>query len=320
MSAAGPRRGAWLFPSVAAPRLVDAFVAAEHGGLDELWLGDEGPARDPFPLLAAAAMCTSRITLGIAVTNAYLRHPMVTAAEMMTVHELSGGRSILGLGPGGRVALGPAGVERTAPLSTARAALRTMRAVTTGRSEHGYDAPAHPFTAPDLPLYIGSRGEQFNRLASAEADGVFLGGIPASMIDEAIGWARSCRPIAVSLYYAAAFGTDEAEAFRAQMAYVIADSPAATRAHLGIDTAALERATAALLDGDDTPARALVDDRVLHDILLVGSPETIGVEMARRARAHAPQSIGLTFANDEPEASIESTLATFHAFDKELGE
>jgi hypothetical protein len=97
---------------------------------------------------------------------------------MMTVHELSGGRAVLGLGPGGRVALAPAGVERREPLARARAALRTMRAVTRGERGHGYEPEPNPFVAPTLPLYIGSRAEQFNRLASAEADGVFLGGVP----------------------------------------------------------------------------------------------------------------------------------------------
>jgi 5,10-methylenetetrahydromethanopterin reductase len=320
MSNGRPRRGAWLFPSVAAPRLVDAFVAAEEAGLDELWLGDEGPARDPFPLLAAAAMRTQRIGLGIAVTNAYLRHPVVSAAEMMTVHELSGGRAILALGPGGRVALGPAGVERTAPLATARAALRTMRAVTTGRAADGYDPPAQPFIAPDLPLYIGSRGERFNRLASAEADGVFLGGIPASMVAEVIGWARSARAIDVALYGAAAFSASDAEVFRPQLAYVLADSPPATRAHLGIDTSELEKATTALLEGDDVPARVLIDDRILHEMLLVGAPDGVGAQLAQLARRHRPRSIGLTFATADPEAALEATFATFHAFDKHWGD
>ena len=60
------------------------FVAAEEAGIDELWLGDEGPSRDPFSVLAAAAQRTDRITLGVSVTNPFLRHPAVTAATAMT--------------------------------------------------------------------------------------------------------------------------------------------------------------------------------------------------------------------------------------------
>jgi hypothetical protein len=49
-----------------------------------------------------------------------------------------------------------------------------------------------------------------------------------------------------------------------------------------------------------------------------GSPEDVGRELARRARTHTPDSIGLTFATDDPEAALEGTLAAVHTFDKEL--
>ena len=35
--------------------MADVVVEAEAAGLDEVWLGDEGPARDPVVTLAAAA-------------------------------------------------------------------------------------------------------------------------------------------------------------------------------------------------------------------------------------------------------------------------
>ena len=123
------RTAVWLFPEASAAATVDAVVAAEDAGIDELWLGDEGPGRDPFSVLAAAAQRTERITLGVSVTNPYLRHPAVTAATAMTVNELSGGRFVLGLGPGGGMALDPVGVVRERPLTRTRDALRVIRAV-----------------------------------------------------------------------------------------------------------------------------------------------------------------------------------------------
>jgi len=51
----------WFFPDADARRTVALAERAESLGLDELWLGDEGPARDPFALLAAAAVATSRL-------------------------------------------------------------------------------------------------------------------------------------------------------------------------------------------------------------------------------------------------------------------
>src|ERR1700689_4781567 len=100
--------GVWLFPEAPAAELVDTFVAAEELALDEGGIGDEGPGpSDPFAILAAAAVRTSRVTLGVAVTNPYLRHPAVTASAMAAVADLSGGRAILGLGAGGGGALDP---------------------------------------------------------------------------------------------------------------------------------------------------------------------------------------------------------------------
>ena len=312
------QRGIWLFPGAPAPRLLAAAEAADEAGLDEFWLGDEGPMRDAFVVLAAAAARTRRIRLGVGITNPYLRHPVVAAAEMMTVHELSGGRAILGLGPGGRVALAPAGVERREPLTRARAALRTMRAVTRGERGQGYEPEPNPFVAPTLPLYIGSRAEQFNRLASAEADGVFLGGVPDSLVDRVIGWAHSVRPISVALYYAAVFSADEREAYRPHAMLALGDTPRYTREWFGLSDAQVGSASAAYLAGDDAPARALISDDILNDFVLAGAPDDVGTSLARRARQHGVDSVGYTFVTDEPEEAVATAAASFKAFDREL--
>src|SRR5262252_9258456 len=165
------RVGVWFFPDAPGAAIVDTIVAAEQLGLDEVWLGDEGPARDPFALLAAAAQSTHRIRLGVAVTNPYLRHPATTAATAITIHELSGGRMVLGLGPGGDLALAPAQIQRARPLAATRDAVRIIRAVCRGYPTDGYTPMSHALRAPDLPVFIGARGERFNRFASAEADG-----------------------------------------------------------------------------------------------------------------------------------------------------
>src|SRR5712692_10239438 len=109
--------------------MVEFIQHAEGLGLDEIWLGDEGPARDPLAVLAAAAIRTRRIRLAVGITNPYVRHPAATAVSMMTVHELSQGRAILGLGVGGNLALGPLGLSPTHPLATMTTALEITRAV-----------------------------------------------------------------------------------------------------------------------------------------------------------------------------------------------
>ena len=139
------------------------------------------------------------------MTNPYLRHPAATASAFGTLAELAPGRVVLGLGAGGGLALGPVGVEREQPCTRVTDAVRIARAVLCGTSTDGYTVPPHAIRAPDVPIFIGARGERLNRLASEVADGVFLGGVPLPMTATTLEWARSRRPVAAALYPNVAF-------------------------------------------------------------------------------------------------------------------
>jgi hypothetical protein len=126
------------------------------------------------------------------------------------------------------------------------------------------------------------------------------------------------RVIPIALYAAAIFGADALEAHRPRVVLPLADTPHYTRQWLGVADADVERASHAFLAGDEGPARSLVTDEILRDLVIGGSPSDVGVELARRARRHDPDSIGLTFDTDEPEAAVAATAAAIHTFDKEL--
>ena len=64
------------------------------------WLAPDAPTLDPWIGLAAAAMRTKRIRLGIAVTPLGRRRPWKVAREAVTLDHLSNGRLILGVGLG----------------------------------------------------------------------------------------------------------------------------------------------------------------------------------------------------------------------------
>jgi 5,10-methylenetetrahydromethanopterin reductase len=297
--------GVWFFPDAPSATIVETIVAAEAVGLDELWLGDEGPGRDPFALLAAGAARTRRIRLGVGVTNPYLRHPATIAAAALTIHELSGGRMILGLGPGGDLALGPVHVPRLRPLRATRDALRVIRAVSRGEALADYTPARYVATAPDLPVYIGARGEGFNRFASEAADGVFLGGIPRARLGPTVDWARSIRPIAVSAYVSALFDESKAESVRPRMIYALLDAPEATRAALGVCLEDAQQAARALGQGDPGPARSLIDDRLFDELVVHGAPEGVGAALAERLGPLQPTSIGVALLTDDPLGTLE---------------
>jgi 5,10-methylenetetrahydromethanopterin reductase len=310
--------GVWLFPSAPGPRLVGFIQHAEALGLDEVWLGDEGPARDPLSVLAAAATRTRSIRLCVGITNPYVRHPAMTAVSMMTVHELSRGRAVLGLGVGGGLALDPLGITPVHPLATVRQALKTIRAVTRGERNDGYAPPATAMTAPDLPLYIGSRGPRINRLASRAADGAFVAGLPISQVPQVIGWARSVRDIPIALYVSVAFDPDEVERARPQMVWALVNSSEATVALTGQPRSAFQAAAHTLHTGDLEPARRLMSDDVLRHVLLWGEPRDIGARLARLVREQRPASIGVSLLQSDVPKALGSCAAAFAAMRRDL--
>lgn len=306
-----PRTGVWFFPDAESRRTVELARQAERLGLDDLWLGDEGPARDPFAILSAAALATDRLRLGIAVTNPYLRHPASTAVAAMTLHELSGGRAILGIGPGGGIALNPVHIPRERPLARTREAVRIIRAVAAGRATDGYAPPPKAFTVPDLPVWIGARGEGFNRFASEAADGSFVAGIPLPLQATVIGWNRSIRPIEVALYVSAVFDPGEVEAVRPRLVFSLLDAPPINREWLGLGLEETRRAVAAFAAGDPAPARALITDDVLDQILLRGTPAEVGRRLAGIAAEHRPDGIGLSLLTPDLERGLGDAAAAF---------
>src|SRR5579862_4385183 len=79
----------------------DAFLVWDHV------VGEKGlrwEIADPWILLTAAALATSRIRLGTAITPVARRRPSKLAREVTTLDRLTGGRMILGAGLGAPVA------------------------------------------------------------------------------------------------------------------------------------------------------------------------------------------------------------------------
>lgn len=302
------RTGIWLFPDRDADELVDLIVLAEDLGLDEVWLGDEGPAREPFTVLAAAATRTTRISLGVAVTNPYVRAPALTVSTALTVHELSHGRMMLGVGAGGQLSLGPFGLAAEKPLARVREFVETARAVMGGHPGPGYVPSALTVGVDDdapMPIYIGARGPMLNRLASSIADGAFVAGMPPFRYDEVIENARAVRDIDISLYPGVAFDESSLERQRALMIWGLLDTPATVRERLGLDSCDVEAAARELASGNDRKARAIVDDHIVPELVLIGEPATVGARLESLAAEVRPASIGLALSEHNGRIDIE---------------
>ena len=82
------------------------ILLAESLGFTEAWMGEHFSSKaEPIPapliFLATLIQQTSTIRFGTGVVNLGHRHPVVVAAEAALFDQLSGGRLMLGVGPGG---------------------------------------------------------------------------------------------------------------------------------------------------------------------------------------------------------------------------
>jgi phthiodiolone/phenolphthiodiolone dimycocerosates ketoreductase len=184
------------------------YLAAAATGADSFWVGDHlnslvprsimtpeylGAARlvpapdallEPWTMLGhlAARNRIGRLRLGVGVTDAGRRNPAVTAQAAATLHLLTRGRAILGIGVGEREGNEPYGVEWTKPVARFEEAIATIRALWDSSGELvSRDSPYFPLRNAlfDLPPYrgkwpeiwIAAHGPRMLRAAGRYADG-----------------------------------------------------------------------------------------------------------------------------------------------------
>ena len=94
--------------------------------------------------------------------------------------------------------------------------------------------------------------------------------------------------------------------------------PSINRERLGLDTDAVRSAALAFGAGDSAPARALITDEVLDQILLRGTPAEVGARLASSVRAHQPTSVGFSLLTPNLERGLEDSAEAFAAMRRHL--
>ncbi len=173
-------------------QVMDEFAMAQDLGYDHAWLVDhlmdtDGPPEHPclesWTLLAALAVRTRRLRLGVLVTSNTFRHPAVLLKSAVTVDHLSEGRLILGLGTGWHVdehrRYGihlPEPAERVDRFEEAVQIVTSLmaneRTTFDGRFYRLDDAPLEPrpVQQPRIPILIAAHRPRMLRLAARYAD------------------------------------------------------------------------------------------------------------------------------------------------------
>jgi 5,10-methylenetetrahydromethanopterin reductase len=185
---------------------------AEEAGLAGVFMTEGG--NDALACSLALGMSTSRIKLGTAISNIYLRHPMLLAHEAAAVQEFTGGRFILGLGTGHREGNSALGIEMGEPLAKMRETVKTLRSLLDG-------GRTGPRVTRRLPIYLAGVSRPMVRLAGEIGDGVIFNFFPPARVREAVGEladgarkaGRDPKEVEAALF-ATAFISDDIEAAR----------------------------------------------------------------------------------------------------------
>jgi len=125
---------------------------------------------DPFAALAAIAAVTERIKIGTGVCLIIQRDPIVTAKEVASVDQISGGRFLFGVGAGwNREEMENHGTDPKRRFSLMRERIEAMKAIwTEDEAEyHGEHVDFDPIWSwpkpaqkPHPPILVGGNGEK----------------------------------------------------------------------------------------------------------------------------------------------------------------
>ena len=174
------RRGVALTPMETRHDIIlrTAQLADELGY--EAFALPEGWGLDSTLLLTEAASRTRRIKLVSGVLSVWGRTPGTLAMTAATLHRLSGGRFVLGLGPSTRALVeGFHDVGFLHPADKLREITTKVRALLAGERALLDATPgARPLrlgqpAAPDLPIWLAAMGDRTVRVAAELADGWF---------------------------------------------------------------------------------------------------------------------------------------------------
>ena len=274
---------------------------AEERGLEGMWtIQLPGPA---FLPLATAAAATERLKLGTGIALAFTRSPFETATTALDLDVISGGRTVLGLGPSIKaVNEGWHGVDYDRPLDR----LREVATLTRQIIEEGHTGKLSKLTGefhdmdltgctvlqepvrPSIPIYLPALYPRAARMAAEIAEGI--AGHPvwsARWIEEKIapnlqrsletaGRTRADFDLNVWAYVAIETGEGRALDDARGTVSFYASIPQYEKyfdAHGFGDEA--RKAAAAAAAGDLAGMAAAVPDAMVHTFAVVGTPDEV---------------------------------------------
>ena len=314
------------------PAWIGAAAAAhEELGVDGL-VAPESSA-DIFVLLALAGAATTSVAIGSSVAIAFARSPMVTAYGARSVHDATGGRFRLGLGP----QIAPHITRRfsmpwSAPAARMREYVEALHRIfeaweTGGRLHHEgefyeltmmpplFDPGPAPGGPP--PIDVGAVGPRMTEVALAVADGLITHPMAthhrlADVVRPAVD---ACgRSVTLSSWVMVATGLDDEaraasrELVRAQIAFY-GSTPAYVPLLAHHDDEAIQPELRRLTKaGAWDDLSAFVGDDLVDRYAVCGTPAEVADELRVRYGGGLVDRLQLSFFSADPLPELEAVM------------
>jgi 5,10-methylenetetrahydromethanopterin reductase len=308
---------------------------AEALGFDDLWYCQDLMQRDAWIALTAIASATRRVRIGTCIVNPYSTSPAEIAMRAASLQEYSGGRFVLGIGPGDPPYLDWIGLKQRRPLSGLREAVRILRALLRGEEVawdsgtfRGWKAGARlKFAIPPdpIPIYIGGQGPKVTEYMGEAGDGALPIVFPPETIDGIVrriraGAARSSRSLdgfdlAACVWWSIGKTRAQAEdALRPLIAYYGPSLRAETVGPIGLTPSDFDGLRAAWQAGDQRRAETLVTPAMFRLAITGTADQVAGRVEWLRDKGVTQINIGPPLGPDKDAAlrmTAEQVLARF---------
>jgi probable F420-dependent oxidoreductase len=168
--------GVTVLPDPPYTRFLELIELAEQQGFEYGWTYDSPLLwQEASPLLTMAIMRTQRMKFGHFVTNPGTREPTVLASLYATLHDISGGRMVMGIGRGdsARRVIG----QQPVKVAEFEEACQKIKDFMNGRTVdwNGKELKLEwARTAPEIPMYVAGYGPKALAVAGRVSDGVII--------------------------------------------------------------------------------------------------------------------------------------------------
>jgi probable F420-dependent oxidoreductase len=168
--------GVTVLPDPPYTRFLELIELAEQQGFEYGWTYDSPLLwQEASPLFALAIERTKRMKFGHFVTNPGTREPTVLAALYATLHDISEGRMVMGIGRGdsARRVIG----QQPVKMAEFERACRMIKDFMNGREVQWNDKSLQlewARTDPQIPMYIAAYGPKALAVAGRVSDGVII--------------------------------------------------------------------------------------------------------------------------------------------------